>query len=210
MFNTYARISQERREIMKRIFAVVLLLVFMIQLCYAENFIGMKMGKTQYTEEKDSVYPGSHVYEGNETYGVILGYKKNSWITRLDIEKFRTGSEFSHDFPIAYDGVKINQYLIILSFGRQIDMFYGLLGAGYIVNDAEFWEYTSTPFDAKMNNSPCLALTLGIEKNVAKDIYVFVEGQYTYSKTKVETQGYNSFTEDVSNVTGWTGLGWRF
>lgn len=195
---------------MKKLIPIFLCVMFLTQMGYAENFIGVKFGKAQYKEEKDSIYPGSHIYEGNETYGIVLGHKKDGWITRLDIEKFRTGVELTHAFPIAYDGVKIHQYPIILSFGRQIGMFYGLLGAGYIINDADFWEYPSDLFSAKMENSPCVALTLGAEKNLTKNIYGFIEGQYIYSKADVEVKGYESFTEDISNVTAWLGLGWKF
>ena len=195
---------------MKKIILLTLCVLFIAQAVNAENFISVKFGQAQYKEEKDSQWEGSHIYEGNEVYGLVIGYKKDNWIYRLDIEKFRTGTELSNTFPIAYDGVRINQYPIILSIGRSLGMFYGLIGAGYIINDAEFWQYAPYPFDAKMNNSPCLALTLGIEKNITKNLYGFLEGQYIYSKATVKIQEYSSFKEDISNLITWLGLGWKF
>ena len=193
----------------KMVFSILLILSF-TTLTYAENFIGLKLGQTKYVSEKDSIYQGSHIYEGNEAFGVVLGHKNNNWIYRLDIEKFRTGVEFSNTFPTSYDGVRINQYPVILSLGRQFGIFYGLLGAGYIINDADIWNYPETPFEAKMNNSPCLALTLGLEADITKKLYGFIEGRYIYSKADVEVSGFDSFTEDLSNTTLWFGLGRKF
>ncbi len=195
---------------MKKILPLALCIIFIAQIVQAENFIGVKVGKTKYIKEADSIYPGSHIYEGNEIYGIVLGNKKDDWITRLDIEKFRTGVEFSNTFPTSYDGVKIYQYPIIISLGRQWGMFYGLLGAGFIINDADVWAYPENPFDAKMQNSPCAALTLGLQKSITKNTYGFIEGQYIYSKARVDIKGYNSFTEDVSSITAWAGLGYKF
>ena len=195
---------------MKKTILLALCIVFIAQVVQAENFIGVKFGKAQYIKEKDSIWEGSHIYEGNETYGVVLGNKKDGWITRLDIERFRTGVELTHAMPLAYDGVKIYQYPIIISLGRQVGWFYWLVGGGFIVNKAEFWKYDPYPFDAKMQNSPCAALTLGLQKDITKNTYGFIEGQYIYSKARVDVKGYNSFTEDVSSITAWAGLGYKF
>jgi opacity protein-like surface antigen len=191
-------------------FVVVILLLLFSSAAYAESFVAVKVGSTQYVKEKDSIYEGSHIYNKSESYGFILGTIKNNWIRRLDISRERTGVEFVSKFPLPYDGVRIISYPITISIGRKVGIFYGLVGAGYMLNSADVWQYPEYPFDAKMNNSICGSAIVGLSKDIIKNLYIFAEARYLYSKAEVEIAGYDSFTEDLSNVSGYAGLGIKF
>lgn len=194
---------------MKKII-VMLMVVFFATSVFAENFIAIKGGYVKYNKEADSIYEGSHIYYPSTSYGIVLGNEKNNWITRLDISKERTGVEFENEFPVCYDGFRLNSYPVTVQFGRKFNPFYILVGGGIMINDADIWQYPSSPFDAKMDNSLCGVATLGIEKSLWKGLYVFGEGRYLYSKVKVDVKEYSSFKEDLSNVSIWGGLGVKF
>lgn len=187
---------------------VIVALVFFATTALAENFIAVKGGYVKYNKEADSIYEGSHIYYPATGYGIILGNEKDDWITRLDISRERTGVEFSNAFPIAYDGFRLNSFPITLQFGKKFNNFYALLGGGIMFNDADIWEYAPSPFNAKMNNSICGVATIGYK--TSGKVFGFIEGRYLYAKSKVNIAGYDSFTEDLSNLSAWAGIGVKF
>lgn len=192
---------------------IIVYLISILLLCstsaIAENFIAIKYGHVKYISEKESIYEGSHIYYPTDAFGFIFGKEKKNWIMRLDISKERTGSEFKNDFPLAYDGFRVNTYPITFQLGKKLSRsipFYLLAGVGIMINDADIWQYDAYPFKAKMDNSFCVVATIGFEKKLTKTVYLFLEGRYLYSKADVQIEGCNSIKENLSNNSVWFGI----
>jgi len=201
---------------MKKTAILLLALIFVwATVADAENFAAVKYGHVIYAQEADSAWEGSHLYYPADAFGIMIGTENNRWIARLDASRERTGVEFQHNLGVAYDGVRINMMPVTIQFGRRFGdkartSAYLLAGAGIMINKADIWKYKPTPFEGRMDNSPCAVATLGIEKQLTKHLYAFAEGRYLYSKARVEISGYNSFTEDISSTSVWGGLGWKW
>jgi len=187
----------------------ILLIILIIgsQSAYALD-LALKTGYTWYSEEKESEYIGNTCYDSEMSSGAFVRFVRDNWIVRFDYDKNRTGNTLLNPIPYPYEQIKLTQHNFILSGGRSLGWFYGLIGVGYTHNEGDIEQYPSDPFSYELKDNINYSATLGIEKSWDK-FFVFLEGRYLWQDLNIKFPD-TTTTENTDNKTIYTGLGWRF
>jgi hypothetical protein len=189
---------------------MVLVVLFACSTSFAETSIALKEGYTFYKESGESEYVGNNVMDNEMSSGAYLRIVKGKTIYRLDYDALKTGNTFTQPIPKPYESVDFETKPIVVSYGKYLTKsIYLLGGVGYSLNTISIEEYITDKFDYAISNSPCLALTLGIEKNLDKHLYFFSEVRYLYNKASIDIAG-TTIKEDLSNLGVNIGIGFKF
>ena len=194
---------------MKYILPILILILLLPLSSYAETSIALKGGYTWWNESKDSPYAGNTIMDNEKSCGAYLRYE-NDWIYRLDIERLETGNTFSQSIGIAYEKVDFTITPITFQMGKRWNRFYLLGGVAYLINDIEVEKYTPYPFNESIDNSWGFVATLGYDFMITKNLYLFLEGRYLHSKASVYVDSVEQYKENLSNLGGSVGIGWRW
>jgi len=144
-------------------------------------------------------------------YGGFLRYVNDGWIVRADVDVNKTGNTFKGKFPYPYEAIDLKQTRFVLSGGRYFfKIFYALLGIGLTHNDGFIEQYPSNPYSYSFKDNILYSATLGVEKDITKDWFVFLEGCYIYQEMSVYVNGDNVLNEDTSNSNFFFGVGRGF
>jgi len=190
----------------------ILILLFLPGIANAEISISPKIGYIKYLETRDSEYPGNNVYDSELCYGGYIRYDLNNNLIRLDIDTNKTGDEFYNKFPKPYEGIHLKQTNYIFSIGRKFKLLYALIGCAYTQNEADILRFPppEPEYEAKVKDSLSPAIILGLQQDITKNLYFYIETRYISSKMPVEVNNEKVFDENTSNASIWTGVAWKF
>ena len=135
----------------------------------------------------------------------------DEWIYRSDIERLETGNTFSQEIGIAYEKVDFTITPITFQMGKFIwKKLYLLGGVAYLINEIVVEKYPPYPFNEDIDNSWGLVGTLGYDFMITKQLYLFLETRYLYSKANIYVNNNKVYRENLSNLEGSIGVGFKF